>query len=133
MIQNNNSNNKLKSSIKEIKLKPLIPTLRTKKRFIKIKIESSNNFDFKTLSDKLSYEINYWIGAIDYGKAGIWFLKDKFNQKEQTLIIKTSLPLKDKLIASLLLINKINNIDVKLNIIKVSGTLKGLENNKNKT
>lgn len=116
-----------KYQIKEDKLKPLIPTLRTKKRFIKIKIQSKQKFNFKEISDKLQEEILFYIGAIDYSKAGIWFLKDKFNEKEQELVIKCATKYKDKTIAAIALIDSIDNKDAKASIIKVSGTLKGLE------
>lgn len=116
-----------KYQIKEDKLKPLIPILRTKKRFIKIKIQSKQKFNFKEISDKLQEEILFYIGAIDYSKAGIWFLKDKFNEKEQELVIKCATKYKDKTIAAIALIDSIDNKDAKASIIKVSGTLKGLE------
>jgi RNase P/RNase MRP subunit POP5 len=125
--KNENKSEKLQTKITEGKLKPLIPTLRTKKRFVKIQIESDKKYDFKELSDKLSYEIIYWMGAIDYGKAGIWLLKDKFDYKEQTLIIKTALEYKDKLIASLALTKKLNGNNINIKTLKISGTLKGLE------
>ena len=112
--------------IKETKLKVLSPTLREKKRFIKVKIESSKKYEFKELSNTLTSEITYYIGAIDYGKAGIWFLKDKFDFNKQEFIIKVGTKFKDKLIGSLALITKLNSKDIKLNVIKVSGTLKNV-------
>ena len=116
-----------KYQIKEDKLKPLQPTLRTKKRFIKIKIESKKQFDFKQISDKLCDELLFYIGAIDYSKAGIWLLKDKFNQQKQELVIKATTQYKDKVIAALTLIDEIDNTTTKISITKVSGTLKGLQ------
>lgn len=117
-------NPKPKTQIKEDKLKPLQPTLREKKRFIKIKIENSQKIEFKELSNQLLREITYYLGAIDIGKAGIWILKDKFNHEKQELIIKVNVKYKDKLVGALALTN-INN--AKINIIRVSGTLKGVE------
>lgn len=114
-------------SIKEEKLKTLIPTLRNKKRFVKIKIKCEYKFDFKDLSEDLTNELIYYIGAIDFGKGGIWFLKDKFNQDKQELVIKVGTKFKDKLVASLNLINKIKNKNIEIEILKISGTLKGLE------
>lgn len=118
-----------KYKIKEDKLKPLQPTLRTKKRFIKVKIQSSKKFDFKLLSDKLMDEILFYVGAIDYGKAGVWFLKDKFDKDNQELVIKASTKFKDKVITAIILIDSIDGVDAKLSIERVSGTLKGLNKN----
>lgn len=118
--------------MKDTKLKPILPTLREKKRFIKIKIESKKKYDFKTLSYSLNNQILFYLGAIDFGKGGVWILKDKFKFEEQTAIVKISTKFKDKLLASLNLMNKIDNQEVKLEIIRVSGTLKGVEKEKEK-
>ena len=116
-----------KYQIKEDKLKPLQPTLRTKKRFVKVRVESKKKFDFKQISDKLADELLFYIGAIDYSKAGVWFLKDKFDEKNQELVIKAATKYKDKVIAALALVEEIGGVDVKVSIVRVSGTLKGLE------
>lgn len=115
------------AKIDEIKLKPLLPTLRQKKRFIKIKIESSKKFSFKEISEELIENIIIYLGAINFGKEGIWLLKDKFDFENQTIVLKVSTKSKDKLIGVLALINKIAKTECKLNILKVSGTLKGIE------
>ncbi len=121
----NKTQNILKPKIADDKLKPLMPTLRQKKRFVRIKIEAKQKLDFKEVSDSLTDDIILYLGLIDYGKAGVWILKDKFDFEKQELIIRVSLKLKDKLLGALGLINKIGKENVKLNIIRVSGTIKG--------
>lgn len=116
-----------KTQINDGKLKPLSPTLRLKKRFLKIEIISNEKFNFKSLSENLNEQIINLIGTIDYGKAGIWLLRDKFEEEKQTLIIKVGTKYKEKLIATLLLIQEIDNKKTKIEIKKISGTLKGLE------
>lgn len=110
------------------KLKTLIPTLRQKKRFILFEIESSKKFDFKKVSEDLIEQIILYIGAVDFGNEGIWFLKDKFDEKKQRGVLKVSTKLKDKLVGVLAIINKIDNIESKIKVLKISGTFKGLEN-----
>lgn len=119
--------NKGKNQIKEDKLKPLIPTLREKKRFVKIRVNSEKKFDFKDFSNNLNTQLTYYIGAIDFGKGGVWILKDKFNFENQEAIIKVGVKYKQKLLASLSLITKFGNSNVKIETIRVSGTLKGVE------
>lgn len=124
---NNNKSNNKKKFVQDDKLKPLFPSLRTKKRFIKIKIESDKKIDFRELSESINEQIIIFLGAIEFGKSGIWILKDKFNFEEQTLVLKVSTQTCDKLIGVLSLLQKINNNLININIINVSGTLKGLE------
>jgi len=119
--------NDIKKKVLDIKLKPIPPTLRQKKRFIKIQIEAEKKFDFKFISDNLTKEIIYFIGVIDYSNAGVWILKDKYNEDKQELILKVSTKTKDKLIAALSLINKFDRENVKIKTLRVSGTLKGVQ------
>jgi len=118
--------------ISDDKLKPLSPSLRLKKRFIKIKIESDKQFDFKTLSENLNQQMILFLGAVEFSKSGIWILRDKFDDKKQELVLKVSTKLKDRLIGVLSLIQNISNADVNIHILNVSGTLKSLEKNLNK-
>lgn len=120
--------NKKKShtTLADSKLKVLSPTLREKKRFIRVQVESTKQFAFKELSESLLEEITLYMGIIDVGKAGVWFLRDKFNEEKQELIIKVGVKFKDKLLSSLALINNVGNQSIKLNTKRVSGTLKGV-------
>ena len=119
-----------KSALSDIKLKSLSPTLRQKKRFLKVKIISDKKFEFKEISESLIDHLILYLGAIDFSKSGIWILRDKFDEANQTLILKCSTNKKDKLIAILTLFGKISNLNCKLEIINVSGTLKGVEKTK---
>lgn len=114
------------NQIKDDKLKPLSPTLRQKKRFLLVEVESGKKFDFKELSENLIDEIILYLGAVEFGKSGIWILRDKFDYQNQRLVLKVSTKTKDKLIGVLSLIQKINNEPARLKILNVSGTLKGL-------
>lgn len=125
----NKHNNKI--NITDIKLKPLMPTLRQKKRFIKVRIESNVKYNFKELSENLIEEIIFYFGAVDFGKSGIWILRDKFDYDKQEIVLKVGVKMKDKLVGVLALIKKINTSNVKLSIIRVSGTFKGLEKQNN--
>lgn len=120
-----NENSSKINKIQDDKLKPLMPTLRQKKRFILVQIESKEKIEFKDLSENIVDEIILYLGAIDYAKSGIWILRDKYNFEKQEFLIRTSLKTKDKLLAVLCLIQKIGKEKVKLKTIRVSGTIKG--------
>lgn len=112
---------------KDEKLKPLRPTLRVKKRFLKIQLHSTTPFDFKTISEELTQELLKYLGGITFSKAGIWLLRDKFSQKEQQLILKVNLDYKNEVLGALSIISNFSKQKVKLEVLKVSGTLKGLK------
>ena len=119
-------NNEKKINISETKLKPLMPVLREKKRFIRVKINSKNNLDFDRFSKGFLYEITYLMGAIDTGKAGVWLLRDKFDIEKQEAIIRCGVKFTKKFLAGCSLINKIDSVDCTLDVKRVSGTLKGV-------
>lgn len=116
---------KKRFSIKEEKLKPLIPSLRTKKRIVRVKVESDRKFNFKDLTQDLTEQLINYLGIINFGKAGIWFIKERFDYDNQELLIKVSTKHKENLIGVLSLITSIKNSPVNVKIINVSGTIKG--------
>ena len=61
-------------------------------------------------------------------KAGVWVLGDKYNQKTQKGLIRVNNKYVDELKASLSLVSKINNKDVLVRTLGVSGILKKAEN-----
>ncbi len=115
--------------IKEEKLKLLRPTWRLKKRFVRVRIISDKKFDFKTISEEVVEQLIIYLGAVEFSKAGIWILRDKFDYENQEFVVKVSTKLKDKLVGVLGLILKINDAGVKLEVRRVSGTLKGVYKN----
>ena len=119
-------NNDKKINISETKLKPLMPVLREKKRFVRIKINSKFDMDFDRFSKGFLYEITYLMGAIDVGKAGVWILKDKFDSEKKEAVIRCGVKFTKKFLAACLLINRIDSVDCSLEVLRVSGTLKGV-------
>jgi len=117
-------------SEKENKMKGLLPSLRQKKRFIVFKIETENNykFDFKDVSYEILDQLILFLGSIDFSNGGIWLLRDKFNKEKQIFYLRVSTKLKNKTIAALLLIDKLQNYNVRIKILGVSGTLRGAKN-----
>ena len=114
------------NTIKDDKLKPLLPTLRIKKRFIRVTIESSHNFSFKELSEALTQELILLLGAIDLGKSGFWILRDSFDSNKQEFICRVKLNYCEKIQGALALISCLENYEVALRVENISGTLKGV-------
>lgn len=126
-MANKTSTKTTKTQIEDTKLKPLQPTLRQKKRFIRAVVTSKNKIDFKTISENLIEEIISYMGTVEMGKAGVWVLRDKFDFDKQEIIIKCSTKSHDKLIGILSLVLFLgNNNPCKIDVKRVSGTLKGV-------
>lgn len=125
----NNRKTTTSNGITDEKLKPLLPTLRQKKRFIKAKIHCHEKLTFKEISENMIDELIQFIGAIEFGKGGIWILRDKFDYENQTVVLKVNLKTKDKLLGALALINYLGKGKCRIETLRVSGTLKGLEKN----
>jgi RNase P/RNase MRP subunit POP5 len=124
---NKTSKKTTKTQIEDTKLKPLQPTLRQKKRFIRCVVSSKNKIDFKTISENLMEQIISYMGSVEMGKAGVWVLRDKFDFDKQEIILKCSTKSSDKLIGILSLVLFLgNNNPCSVDVKRVSGTLKGV-------
>ena len=122
-----NSNKTTKSQIEDTKLKPLQPTLRQKKRFIRAVIKSASKLDFKTVSENLIEQIISFMGSVEMGKAGVWVLRDKFDFDKQEIVLKCSTKSSDNLIGILSLVLFLgNNNPCSIEVKRVSVTLKGV-------
>lgn len=109
------------------KLKPLMPTLRQKKRFVKFVVESDKKFNFRDISFNLMDKCMLYLGLFDMGKSGFWLLRDKFDERTQTGVLKVSTKEKERILGCLALITKIEDTPVRIKVLRVSGTLKGLQ------
>ena len=118
---------KKKEQKKDNKLKPILPTLRDKKRFIKIEIESCEKFDFQNLSSGFSKVLFKFLGFFKFANSQIWILKDKFDFEKQTFVMKTSLKEKDLVVGCISLLTSLNSKSCNMKILRISGTLKGVE------
>lgn len=126
-MANKTSKKTTKTQIEDTKLKPLQPTLRQKKRFIRAVVSSKSKLDFKTISENLVEEIISYMGSVEMGKAGVWVLRDKFDFDKQEIVLKCSTKSSDKLIGILSLVLFLgNNNPCKIDVKRVSGTLKGV-------
>ncbi|MFP4401696.1 MAG: Rpp14/Pop5 family protein [Candidatus Nanoarchaeia archaeon] len=110
----------------DIKIKGLRPTMRVKKRFLRIRVISSTQFDFKTLSYAINNYLLKQLGVYEFGNVGVWIIREKFNQQDQELVLKVSVQGVEKVRAFLALPFSIEKHTVHCECQRVSGTLKGV-------
>ena len=110
------------------KLKPVLPSLREKKRYLVFEIISKEKIsDAGAVSDAVYSSSLQFLGQFGTAKAGIMVLNNKWNPKFQRGIIKVSHKHVDAVKAALIFTKKIENKDVILRSVGVSGILNKAE------
>ena len=107
------------------KLKPILPTLRERKRYLSFEIIGKHKIkDFSSVSSAVWSSLTSFMGELGCAKAGIWVLNDKYDEKTQRGIIKVGHKHVNELKTSLALINEIEKNEVIVRSLNVSGILK---------
>ena len=109
-------------------MKPLPPSIREKKRYLKFKIHAERDVEFGEIADAIwNSSLNY-LGSEKTGKANHWLIKNQFDKDRQTGIIKVERSLLDDFRSSIALIDEIGDKNGFIEIQRVSGSIKKLKN-----
>ena len=112
------------------KLKPVLPSLREKKRYLVFEVISKQKInDFDLVSNAIMESSLNFMGQLGAAKAGLMPLANKWNPELQRGIIKVSHKHVDGLRASLALAHKAGSQEAIFRSLGVSGILKKAENN----
>jgi ribonuclease P/MRP protein subunit POP5 len=112
------------------KLKPILPSLREKKRYLVFEVISKEKVgDIRAVSEAINSHSLQFMGHLEAAKAGILVLGNKWDSSSQRGIIRVGHRHVDQLKASLAFIVKINNSEVIFRSLGVSGIVKKAENN----
>tara|TARA_Y100000310_G_scaffold345665_1_gene467967 strand:- start:22569 stop:22907 length:339 start_codon:yes stop_codon:yes gene_type:complete len=106
-------------------IKPILPSLREKKRYIVYEMISDKKFKFKEAKETMDRVILKFLGELGYSKAGIIHLDNFKNNKG---IIRVNHKEVDNVKTSLMLIEKINNHKVLVKTNLVTGLLNKAKN-----
>ena len=111
------------------KLKPVLPSLREKKRYLVFEVISKEKInDIGPVSTAIWDCSLQFLGQLGTAKAGLMVLDNKWDSKLQRGIIKVSHKHVDAVKAALIFAEKINNNDIIFRSIGVSGILRKAEN-----
>lgn len=120
-----------------MKIKPLLPSQREKKRYLVFEIISKNKLQqpkqtahlasFSEISNAIWNSILTFAGQTGAARAGISVLHDKYDSAKQRGMIRVSHKMLDTLKAALTLIREINNEPVIFRSLGASGILKKAE------
>ncbi len=112
------------------KLKPILPSLREKKRYLVFEVISRQKINDANAVAHAVYSCSQkFLGQLGAAKAGIMVLNNKWNANMQRGIVKAGHRHVDALKASLTFIDKVDNQDAIFKSLGVSGILKKAENN----
>ncbi|MEK6886734.1 MAG: Rpp14/Pop5 family protein [Nanoarchaeota archaeon] len=105
-----------------MKLKPILPSLKEKKRYLSFEIISDNSIPVNETEKAIYDSVLNFLGTFEAGKASLMFLNDKYSNNNG--VIKTNHKYTDKVRTALALIKTIDSKEVIVRTRVVSGTLK---------
>ena len=112
------------------KLKPILPSLREKKRYLAFEVISREKIsDLAQVSSAVYSSSLQFMGYAEAAKAGVMMLNNKWNQNTQRGIVRVGHRHADVMKASLAFISRIENKEAICRSLGVSGILKKAENN----
>jgi len=110
----------------KVKLKTLSPTLRERERYIYFKIISEESIFYSDLEAGIWQTLLEVYGELGVSPTSVWLVKNLWDERDQTGIIRCNNKSVSKVIAGLGLITRLGESRVIFKILKVSGTIKSL-------
>ena len=102
------------------KQKPILPSLKEKRRYIAYEVKSDNNLSFNAVKDSIIKESESYLGKLTMARAGVIFLDD---WKDQKGLMKVNNKYEDHIKAVFTQINKIQEQNVLIKSVGISGIL----------
>jgi len=111
------------------KLKIVAPTLREKNRYIAFQVisERGEEFTYSDLESAIWNTMLDFLGEEGVSKTSVWLLKDSWDQKKQTGILRCNHKSVQDVIASLGLIDRLGDNRITFKVLKISGTIKSIK------
>lgn len=103
-----------------MKLRPLLPSLREKKRYIAFEVHTEGNIDLDHAQKSIEQSMKELLGDLGVARAGVLFLRD---WKQNRGIIKVNTHCVDEIKASFALVEDIAGKKAIIKSIGVSGAL----------
>ncbi|HLC50066.1 MAG TPA: Rpp14/Pop5 family protein [Candidatus Nanoarchaeia archaeon] len=112
------------------KIKPILPSLRKKKRYIAFEVISKGKIaEFEPVSKEIMRAAHHCLGMFSMADAGIMPLANKWDAEKQRGILKVNHKQVDAVKASFVFADKIDGKEVIIRSLGVSGILRKAENN----
>ena len=108
-----------------MKGKPLLPSLKQKKRYVVFEIISKDKFNYNQIKKDVEKVLFGFLGELGYAKAGIMFINKKC--EFPYIMIKVNHKHVNELKAGVTLVKTINGKKVIIKSVKTSGIIKKLK------
>ena len=106
------------------RLKPLLPTLKEKKRYLAFEIISKSKIKaFSDVSKAILASALSFAGTKGVAKMGMWVIENKYSADTQRGLIRVTHTSLDELRASIALVKEIGEQDVVVKSLGVSGIM----------
>jgi len=103
-------------------MKPLLPSLKAKKRYVAFEVISQNQVG--DVLSGLKIQIASYFGQKGMADSGVSILNEKYDIEKQHGVIKIGHKFVDQLKTALILIKDLNGVPVLIRSLNVSGILK---------
>lgn len=104
--------------------KPLPPSLRPTRRYIAYQIISENKVDYDGLLNAIWHSILNFLGEFGASEAEIWIVRNLYDDRKQSGMIRCSHKYLERIRAALSLIERVGDTRVIVKVLGVSGTIK---------
>ena len=106
------------------KIKPLMPSLREKKRYLAFKAICPKSIKFSHINNAVGSSFKNLYGITGEAEAGVILIKSRYDENSNTGIIRVNHNYLDKLRLSLAMIKEIDNTNVIIKSVSASGMIK---------
>lgn len=110
-----------------MKEKPLLPTLRERKRYLVYEVISKHDFDARDVSQTIRNSMKDVYGLNGLADAGLMFMDKKFSESKQRGFVRVSHQSLDKLRASFTFVSDINGKKAIIKSVIASGMINKAE------
>lgn len=110
--------------MEEKKPKPLPPSLRGRRRYIAYQVISEEKLLPDDMFNTIWHTVLNFLGEHGTSKTNMWIVKESFDEKNQSGLIRCSHTSVEHVRASLALIERIGDVRVVFKVLGISGTIK---------
>ncbi len=108
-------------------MKPLLPTLKERKRYILFEVNPKIEIEKEEVKKQVTKACLQFLGELGMAKTGVQFLPETYKKNKRRGIIRVGHKHVDEVKAALALITQIGGRKATFNTLKVSGVLNKLK------